>query len=652
MGEPAKPAIRSDHTARFYENDTFLCNEVGRFLAYGLDGGEVVLVVATERHRRAIASTLEESGFDLDRARSTGQFLELDAEEVLSRFMQGSLRNGLPDEASFHRVVGVLVARLCADARFTGLRAFGEMVDLLVERGNATATVKLEDLWNDLGRRHSFRLLCGYSMRHFRSSEETEVFRKICDQHAHVLPAETYDDRWSDDEQHRMIAELQQRAGALEAEVAERRGLERALRDEQDRLRDANHRKDEFIALLSHELRNPLAPILTSLDLMDLRGDAASRREREIIRRQARHLATLVEDLLDVSRVASGKITLQKQTVEFATIADAAIEMTSPLFAERGHVLEVSVPGQGLLLEADPVRLPQVLANLLANAAKFTPTPGRVSLRARREGSEIVAVVEDYGVGIPRETIGEIFAPFTQARQSLDRANGGLGLGLTLVRSIAQLHGGSVSAESEGAGKGSRFILRFPAARDAVRRPPRRTVGGREGNPHAKNGHRTNGHGTNGHGSEHTANGTTAKGHGTNGHGRQGNGPPRRTAKVLIVDDNRDAAVALASLITELGFEVRTAHDGPEAIEIAREFGPDTALLDIGLPAMDGYTLGTRLRRLHDGAPLRLIALTGYGQVTDRARSLLAGFDQHVVKPVGLERLQSLLADIPEPRLS
>jgi CheY-like chemotaxis protein len=336
---------------------------------------------------------------------------------------------------------------------------------------------------------------------------------------------------------------------------------------------------------------------------MDMRGDETSRREREIIRRQARHLAALVEDMLDVSRVASGKITLQKQATELAPLAMAALEMASPLIQERQHKLDVSIPRAGLLLEADPVRLPQVLSNLLTNAARYTPAGGRIVFSAERLHQEILVTVEDNGIGIPHEAMGNIFAPFIQGRRTLDRAEGGLGLGLTLVRSLTQLHGGSVSVHSDGPGKGSRFTLHLPALSAARVR---------DAHPAPQPVH---------------------------------NGQPAHNGdhRVMVVDDNEDATAALAELIGFLGYEVRTAHDGPAAIEIARGFHPAIAFVDIGLPGMDGYALATWLRRMQNGSPLRLIAVSGYGQDTDRAKGTLAGFDAHAVKPLELAALRKLL---------
>jgi signal transduction histidine kinase/ActR/RegA family two-component response regulator len=596
------------HVVQFYEGDGHMSDTVALFLREGLDRGEAAMVVAGEKNRHSIVDALERSGCDVQTARRQGKLWELDAEGTLAEFMQGGLRRGMPDEILFRRVIGRAIDR--ATSGNHGVRIYGEMVDILTEHGNEVATARLEELWNELAETRSFQLHCGYSLSNFRSSEDTDAFERICALHSDVIPAEPFD---SNGQSSRHVANLQQRAGALETEIHERKSLERALREEQERLREANRRKDEFIALLSHELRNPLAPILTSLDVMDVRGDETSRREREIIRRQARHLAALVEDLLDVSRVASGKITLQKQATELAPMAMAALEMASPLIQERRHKLDVNIPKTGLMLEADPVRLPQVLSNLLTNAARYTPAEGRIVFSAERCQQEIIVTVEDNGIGIPHEAMGNIFAPFIQGRRSLDRAEGGLGLGLTLVRSLTQLHGGSVSVHSDGPGKGSRFTLHLPALSAArVRDPHPAPQLVRNGEPAHHGDHR-----------------------------------------VMVVDDNEDATAALAELIGFLGYEVRTAPDGPTAIEIARGFHPAIAFVDIGLPGMDGYALATWLRRMQNGSPLRLIAVSGYGQDTDRAKGTLAGFDAHAVKPLELVALRKLLEhhhDAGDPR--
>jgi PAS domain S-box-containing protein len=366
---------------------------------------------------------------------------------------------------------------------------------------------------------------------------------------------------------------------------------------------EAVRRKDEFLALLGHELRNPLAPILTALELMRLRGDDSARREREVIERQARHMVQLVDDLLDTSRVTRGQLKLRMEPVEVADAMDRAIEMASPLFEQRHHRLAVDVPRRGALVHGDPTRLSQVFANLLTNAAKYTEPGGSITVVAQRVGEHVRIRVKDNGIGIPPELQQDIFAPFTQVSRLLDRAPGGLGLGLPLVKSLVHLHGGSVSVFSEGPGCGSELTVELPAASPAALPAPAAAPA-----------------------------------------------MPRRTKaarKILVVDDNQDAAESLVELLGELGHEVIMAHDGPSALAAAAELAPDIAILDIGLPVMDGYELARRLIETLAKKP-RLIAITGYGQASDRLRSREAGFDVHLVKPVTMEALlQSFEAGPP-----
>jgi signal transduction histidine kinase len=367
----------------------------------------------------------------------------------------------------------------------------------------------------------------------------------------------------------------------------------------------ANRAKDEFLAVLGHELRNPLAPILTALQIMALRDGGAGAKERAIIERQAQHLVRLVDDLLDVSRITRGKIELKISRVELADVVARAIEMTSPVLEHRQHHLEVHVPPRGLAVDGDPDRLAQVVSNLLTNAAKYTERGGRVTVSAERRGDGIAVRVQDTGIGIAPEMLPRVFEMFVQEQQALDRSRGGLGLGLTIVRSLVAMHGGTVEVHSEGRNRGSEFVVTLPAA---VVHPPAGSA-----RAAAANGMRC---------------GAVA--------GR----------RVLVVDDNEDAAELLASALEVMGHTTRVAHDGPEALKVAAEFDPDLALLDIGLPVMDGYELA---HRLHDDPGLRrlpLIAVTGYGQPSDRRRSAAAGFDAHLVKPVDIERLGSLICQL------
>ncbi len=362
----------------------------------------------------------------------------------------------------------------------------------------------------------------------------------------------------------------------------------------------ANRTKDEFLAMLGHELRNPLSPMLTTLELMRLRAPQVLERERGILERQVQHMARLVDDLLDVSRIAQGKIELKRETVELAAVISAAVEQVSPLLEERGHHLRLTVPRTGLKVVVDPARLAQVLFNLLHNAAKYTDPGGNILVTAHREEGQVGISVRDDGVGIPPELGPRVFDTFFQARQDRDRAKGGLGLGLALVKSLTELHGGTVQVESPGPGKGSTFSVRLPLA---------------------------------------VATGLS------DGSGARVEpairGAPDRGLHILVVDDNVDAAESIAEALELLGNRVRVAHDGLEALRMARENVPDLALLDIGLPVIDGYELAQRLRSEHPD--LRMVAVSGYGQEADRAAALRAGFSRHLVKPVSLHDIESVV---------
>lgn len=377
--------------------------------------------------------------------------------------------------------------------------------------------------------------------------------------------------------------------------VTARRSLEK-LSAEREKwlaaLEAANRSKDEFLAMLGHELRNPLAPITTALHLMKLKEPSVLARERDIIERQTSHLVHLVDDLLDVSRVARGKVTLNKCRVSLSDVISRAVEIASPLFEQRGHVLTISVPTEGLVVEGDPVRLGQVFSNLLTNAAKYTDPGGRVAVRAAREGDAVVVRVEDNGAGIRPEQLTCLFDAFVQGPRASDRALGGLGLGLALVKSFVTLHGGTVTAHSQGLGHGSMFEVRLPAlATDAK---PARAAAAPATPPR----------------------------------------PAERARRVLLVDDSEDILEIVATLLRHEGYEVLEAHDGPSALQLAPSFGPDVAVLDIGLPAMDGYELAQHLREELGERTPKLVAMTGYGQEADRARAREAGFAVHLVKPV------------------
>jgi PAS domain S-box-containing protein len=382
-------------------------------------------------------------------------------------------------------------------------------------------------------------------------------------------------------------------------DVTDRKRAERELLE-------ADRRKDEFLAMLSHELRNPLAPILNAVEI--LHGAKPEDQDlavnyRAIIARQVRHMKRLLDDLLDVSRVRQGKIQLQKRPIELGALLLEAVEISRPLIAEKRQQLSLSLAQDLLPMDADPTRLVQVFANLLNNAAKYTDAHGHITLAVTVEDGEAVVKVRDDGTGMTPELLARVFDLFVQETRSLDRAQGGLGIGLTMVRTLVQMHGGSVRALSDGPGRGSEFVVRLPLATPVPAGPPPREK------PQA-----------------------------TEGGARPG-------LRVLVVDDNADATQALQYLLKQLGHDVTVAHDGPAALAAAASIGPDLVLLDIGLPGMDGYAVAAALREAgHDRAAL--VALTGYAQDEHHHRSSRAGFDRHLVKPVDFATIYALTGEV------
>jgi two-component system CheB/CheR fusion protein len=382
-------------------------------------------------------------------------------------------------------------------------------------------------------------------------------------------------------------------------DVHEQRRVEEALRD-------GDRRKDEFLAMLAHELRNPLAPLCNALHLVrlaDANTQSGLKQACDLMERQLEHLIRLVDDLLDVSRITSGKITLQTEAADLGTIVARAVEGSRPFIDERTHMLEVTLPSEPITVEADAVRLAQVVWNLLNNAAKYTPKGGRIWVRGELEGTEAVVRVRDTGMGIAHEMLPKVFDLFTQMDRTLDRAQGGLGIGLTLVRRLTEMHGGTVIAHSEGPGHGAEFVVRLPALAGAP-------AAGRPTGPD-----------------------------------RRAEGIARVSGRrILVVDDNRDSAESLAMYLRLLGNDVRTAHDGRLGLEVAASYRPDVVLLDIGLPEMSGLEVCGRMRELPGEPRPLIVALTGYGQDRDRRRTEQAGFDAHLVKPLDFGTLQELLA--------
>jgi CheY-like chemotaxis protein len=375
-------------------------------------------------------------------------------------------------------------------------------------------------------------------------------------------------------------------------DITERKRME-------DTLREDDHKKDEFIALLAHELRNPLAPIRNGLQVLRMTDDRDAREHaRDMMDRQLSHMVRLIDDLLDVSRINRSKMALRRERIALADVVTSAVEIARPLIEEAAHELTVSLPAGPVFLDADLTRLSQVFGNLLTNSAKYTPKGGKIWLTAERRDREVAVSVGDTGIGIPAGSLADIFNMFSQVDRSVERSTGGLGIGLALVKGLVEMHGGTITAASEGDGRGSTFTVVLPVV-DRMEPPSARP---------------------------------------TNGH-------PPAAKRILVVDDNRDGAESLAKLLRLLGNEVFTANDGLEAVEAAERYSPEFILMDVGMPRLNGLDATRRIREQPWGKEVTIIALTGWGQESDKERSQAAGCNGHLVKPVNLPELEKALGE-------
>ena len=386
------------------------------------------------------------------------------------------------------------------------------------------------------------------------------------------------------------------------ADVTPLKEAEQSLRRNEEILREADRRKDEFLATLAHELRNPLAPIRNAVALLRNASDdpAVMEEARKIMDRQVGQMVRLIDDLLDISRVTRGKLNLRKERLELSAAVRSAVEESQPLIQASGHELTITLPQESVVLDADPTRLAQILSNLLCNAAKYQDKGGHIWLTAEQHDAEVLVSVRDTGIGIDADHLPHIFEMFSQAAPALERSQGGLGIGLALVRGLVDLHGGTIAAHSNGPGMGSEFVVRLPVLNVGMERPTEVPIRDQARQPLSKH-------------------------------------------RILVVDDNTDSATSLAMILGRLGHEVRTAHDGLEAVQAAAAFHPDVVLLDIGLPKLNGYDAAKRMREQLVDHKMAIIALSGWGQERDRQRALEAGFDHHLTKPVEYDTLREAL---------
>jgi PAS domain S-box-containing protein len=732
---PSGGTPHDDHFVRFYQNDSHLYNTVGRFLREGVECGEALVVIATPEHRAGFEQALADAGYDAAALTARGDLTVLDAQETLSTFLIGDLASGVLDPDAFEKVIDGVLEQVSAGIVRRKVRVFGEMVALLFKSGNAEATAALEELWNTLVQTHSFQLCCAYALADFNRETHLEPFHRICALHSHVLPAESYDRRANAREQDRQLAVLQQRAAALEGEVAHRKQIEETLRQRDRQLTDflenateglhwlgpdgiilwanraelellgysrteyvghhvsefhadavvaadmlarlandetlqgyearmrakdgsikhvvvnssvyredgrfvhsrcfirditdwkqaqaerdslllrerasreeaekANQMKDEFLAIVSHELRTPLNAIMGWTHV--LRSAATpqpeqTRRALEVIERNARIQTQIVSDVLDISRITSGKMLLNPAQVDANHIVGAALESVRPAAEARKIALQSTLPPEPRYVWADPERMQQVVGNLVSNAVKFTPSGGKVGVSLNAAGPDVEITVTDTGKGIAAEFLPHVFERFRQADSSIIRNHGGLGLGLAIVKHLVELHRGRVEAWSAGEGRGATFRVVLPLMVVAGDSAPA------EGRP----------------------------------------APRLDGVSALVVDDHEDGLELVAMILTQQGASVIKASDAAQALALLREKRPNVLVSDLEMPGQSGYDLMEKIRALSasQGGLTPAIALTAYARSDDRVRALMAGFQAHLSKPTRPHELTAAVAGL------
>lgn len=610
----------TEHFVQFYEADGFLLNSLGGFIGTAINSGEAALVVATQAHREGLDELLIANGLDVANAKASGQFVSIDAAETLSKFMV----NGAPQSDRFNEVVGGIIASV-SDGR-PRVRAFGEMVALLWAEGQYQAAIRLEELWNELQKAHTFSLFCAYPMNGLGGQKFMEPHSGVCTVHSRVIPAESYAGLEDQDKRLRAIAKLQQKAASLEAEIRDHLETEEKLRlalvgEQMARAEaeTANRMKDEFLATVSHEIRTPLNAIIGWSHLLrsGRLDEATVARAVETIDRNAKSQAQLIEDILDVSRMITGKLRLNNEAVDIASVINAAIDSVQLAIDSKELHLEVTLDPSARHTLGDANRLQQIVWNLLANAIKFTPAGGRIEIKVERAEDKLQLRVSDTGQGIDPSFLPFIFDRFRQADGTTTRQHGGLGLGLAIVRHLVELHGGSISAASAGEGRGATFTMALPlASKNGTRR---KTSSGALRAQEIGEGHFT-----------------TA--------------PALDSVRVLLVDDDSDTLQFLSLMLTESKAVVETARSVTEALAILEWYRPQVLVSDLAMPNEDGFSLVAKIRALKcfNGTKIPAVALTSYVRVEDRARALAAGFNLFVPKPIEPNELITAIASLAE----
>ncbi len=609
-----------EHFVEFYESDDFLISSVTRFAASGLRLGEAVLLFATAKHLDGIETRLELQGFDLATLKARGSFITRDADAVLAELT----KTGKPSLESISAFLNICLEQR-ADKK-QPFRVFGELVAMLSKQKRYEAALEVESIWNQLKEQHKFPLFCAYHLEVLAAPSLTNLLSDVCRSHSRVIPSESYSAVLCEDEKLRVIAQLQQKSLTLAHEIEQHQQTEnrlRAVKNElevqlevsEDLLRRehiargeaeaANRMKDEFLATISHELRTPLNAIIGWSHMLNSGqlDHETSLRALDSIERNAKTQAQLIEDILDVSRAITGNLRLKLTPVSSQTFIKAAVESMQLAADSKNLKVEVALDSFDALVLGDANRLQQVVWNLLANAIKFSPRGGKVVVQSKSIRSHMEIIVRDHGQGIDPKFLPRVFDRFRQADSSSTRRHGGLGLGLAIVRHLVELHGGVVSAASDGIGKGATFRIVLPTVSDEPEAISRDAQ--------------------------------------TCGSGLLAG------VRVLVVDDDEENLELLERILEQQGACFQTANSASLALTIVQRFFPDVFVLN--LPVEDGYCLISKIRAQYASRPSPAIALTGHVRVEDRAQALAAGFDMFVPKPVEADELVAAIVNLSLP---
>jgi signal transduction histidine kinase len=610
-----QPVRRVCHAAQFYEDEAFLVEAVAQAVAEGLRAKDRIFVFATREHWSAFARRLKSDGRDVDGASANGQLVVVDARNALAQLM----KDGAADRHRFVELVERLLEPRGSAFERARVRVYEEMTTLLAaEEGGSRAAQQLEELWSEVGREHPIALVCAYGERAFDRTVDAARPRAPREPRLGGRSDEAYARSPELGAQLREVTLLQQRARALESEILQRVEMETALREAlqerrraEEEARALNGIKDEFLATVSHELRTPLNAILGWAVMLRSNPNVDVAKAVETIERNARAQGRLIEDVLDVSRIIAGKLRIDPKSVDLAAVLRASLDVVTPAAVAKGVSLEAAIDCDPCTAQADSDRVQQIFWNLLSNAIKFTPRDGRVSARLAVEGTEVTFTVRDTGRGIDKKFLPFLFERFRQADSTSTRAERGLGLGLAIVRHLVELHGGTVVADSPGLNQGATFHVRFPARVAPAESPPR---------PAEARG---------------SAEASTA-------------GLALGGVRVLVCDDDPDACELMSAILTARGATVERASSAEEALHLMVSFHPDVLVSDIGLPAVDGYSLIRRVRALtsREGGRTPAIALTAYTRGEDARKAFAAGFQLHVAKPVDPGELVAMVANL------